>query len=117
MTLRDPLGSALGCLLLLGEQSVALFVLCAADIDRKTATPAALDVHRLELAASDAVKDSLARDAEDRCCLLEGHPARWDLGNDLRAQLVVDSDVPRPAGRELGASDEPLAQPAVERHA
>ena len=70
MTLRDPLGSALGCLLLLGEQSVALFVLCAADIDRKTATPAALDVHRLELAASDAVKDSLARDVEGRCCLL-----------------------------------------------
>ena len=73
------------------------------------------DVEGLQLAALDTLQHGLAGDAEDPHRVDDRNVAGWGVLDEQRAELVVDADPPRGAGRVLLAADEPGLQPAEDR--
>ena len=73
------------------------------------------DVEGLQFAALDTLQHGLAGDAEGAHRVDDRHVAWRCVFDEQGAELVVDADPPRGAGRVLLAGDEPGLQPAVQR--
>jgi hypothetical protein len=90
-------------------------VLGCGRLDTQAFSASAAYVDGAQLSALYTLHDRLARHAVGEGRLKHGEPSRRCVVDEERADLFGEPDAPRRAGGDLFASDEPVAEPAMQR--